>query len=123
MAETTRTLDPAGAAPTADPADLPAAAPHRVPAPSAGVGELRERIDRIDAQLADLLERRALLAADVQRLKPVGGFAGRDPERERALVAAMAERAPRLGAARLARIMAGVIEAGLEAAEEERAAR
>ncbi|MDA0567065.1 chorismate mutase [Streptomonospora sp. S1-112] len=91
-------------------------------APAAEVGELRRRIDRIDAQLAELLERRALLAADVQRLKPVGGFAGRDPERERALVAAMAERAPRLGAARLARIMAGVIEAGLEAAEEERGA-
>ncbi|WP_067975871.1 chorismate mutase [Nocardiopsis trehalosi] len=84
------------------------------------IDELRARIDRVDAELAALLERRALLAADVQRLKPVGGFAGRDPRRERDLVAAMARHAPRLGPDRLARIMAGVIEAGLDAAEEER---
>ncbi|GAB3205874.1 chorismate mutase [Marinactinospora thermotolerans] len=87
---------------------------------SPSLAELRARIDEVDATLAELLERRALLAADVQRLKPVGGFAGRDPERERAVVAAMARRAPRLGAERLARIMNGVIESGLEVAEEER---
>ncbi|GAA3727520.1 chorismate mutase [Spinactinospora alkalitolerans] len=95
---------------------MPASA--ATPAPS--IAELRTRIDALDAQLADLLERRALLAADVQRLKPVGGFADRDPERERRLVEAMAARAPRLGPDRIARIMAGVIEAGLEASEEER---
>ncbi|MFC3998610.1 chorismate mutase [Nocardiopsis sediminis] len=83
------------------------------------ITDLRSRIDRVDAELAALLEERALLAAEVQRHKPVGGFAGRDPERERALVAAMARHAPRLGAPRLARIMSAVIEAGLEAAEEE----
>ncbi|QBI53917.1 chorismate mutase [Streptomonospora litoralis] len=85
----------------------------------ARVHELRNRIDVLDARLAGLLEDRARLAADVQRLKPVGGFAGRDAERERALVTAMAEHAPRLGGDRLARIMAAVIETGLEAAEEE----
>ncbi|MCW2882085.1 MAG: 3-deoxy-D-arabinoheptulosonate-7-phosphate synthase [Sphaerisporangium sp.] len=78
----------------------------------------REAIDRVDAALAVLLERRASLAGTVQRLKPVGGFAGRDMERERRLVAAMARRAPRLGAVRLAPIMNAVIEGGLHLAEE-----
>lgn len=77
----------------------------------------RQAIDQVDACLADVLERRARLAALVQRLKPVGGFAGRDPERERELVATMARRAPRLGLARIRRIMAAVIEAGLDLAE------
>ncbi|MDA2813952.1 chorismate mutase [Nocardiopsis sp. RSe5-2] len=84
------------------------------------VQELRGRIDQVDAELAELLERRALLAAQVQRLKPVGGFAGRDEKRERSLVAAMARRAPRLGERRLSRIMRAVIEAGLDAAEQDR---
>ena len=87
------------------------------------VSEVRAAIDHVDAELAVLLERRAALAGVVQRLKPVGGFAGRDPERERQVVARMAERAPRLGPDRMARIMRAVIEAGLDAAEEERGAR
>ncbi|MEV5575188.1 chorismate mutase [Spirillospora sp. NPDC052269] len=78
----------------------------------------RAAIDTIDAALADLLQRRTRMAGVVQRLKPVGGFAGRNPERERQIVAAMAERAPALGPERLARIMNAVIEAGLEVAEE-----
>jgi chorismate mutase len=79
----------------------------------------RQAIDRVDAALATLLERRATLAGTVQRLKPVGGFAGRDVERERRLVAAMARRAPRLGESRLAPVMNAVIEAGLRLAEED----
>jgi chorismate mutase len=59
-----------------------------------------------------------VLAATVQRLKPVGGFAGRNPEREREIVERMAGHAPRLGPERLARIMNAVIEAGLEVAAE-----
>ncbi|MER6830078.1 chorismate mutase [Streptosporangium sp. NPDC000563] len=82
----------------------------------------REAIDRVDAALAVLLERRAELAGTIQRLKPVGGFAGRDPDRERRLVAEMARRAPVLGETRLAPIMNAVIEAGLHLAEERRAA-
>lgn len=82
----------------------------------------RGAIDRVDAALAVLLERRAELAGTIQRLKPVGGFAGRDLERERRLVAEMARRAPTLGEARLAPIMNAVIEAGLHLAEERRAA-
>ncbi|MCT9930635.1 chorismate mutase [Planotetraspora sp. A-T 1434] len=84
------------------------------------VADAREAIDRVDAALAILLERRAGLAGTIQRLKPVGGFRGRDMERERRLVAAMARRAPRLGEARLAPVMNAVIEAGLHLAEEER---
>ena len=85
------------------------------------IAHLRDRIDELDAELAALLERRALVAAQVQRLKPVGYFAGRDTERERRLVERMAEHAPRLGTERLAGIMAGVIHAGLDAAQEEAA--
>jgi chorismate mutase len=80
--------------------------------------ECRQAIDRVDAALATLLERRAALAGIVQTLKPVGGFAGRDMARERALVARMAEHAPELGEARLVPIMNAVIEAGLSLAEE-----
>ncbi|MGI8336817.1 chorismate mutase [Actinomadura scrupuli] len=87
------------------------------------LAEARAAIDRIDAQLAALLQRRAELAGIVQRLKPVGGFAGRDPRRERQVVEAMARHAPRLGRDRLARIMSAVIEAGLEVAELEGAER
>ncbi|GAA2846951.1 hypothetical protein GCM10010517_03760 [Streptosporangium fragile] len=86
------------------------------------VAAARGAIDRVDAALAVLLERRAELAGTIQRLKPVGGFAGRDMDRERRLVAEMARRAPTLGEARLAPIMNAVIEAGLHLAEERRAA-
>jgi chorismate mutase len=93
----------------------------RVPLPVvddlASVAEARAAIDGLDAALAVLLERRAEVAALVQRLKPVGGFAGRNPDRERAIVDAMAERAPALGRDRLAKIMNAVIEAGLDAAD------
>jgi 3-deoxy-D-arabino-heptulosonate 7-phosphate (DAHP) synthase len=81
------------------------------------IAQARAAIDRVDAALATLLERRAELAGRVQRLKPVGGFAGRDPGREREIVEAMVKRAPSLGTERLARIMNAVIETGLEAAE------
>ncbi|TLF50523.1 chorismate mutase [Nonomuraea sp. KC401] len=88
------------------------------PESPATLPECREAIDRVDAALATLLERRAALAGIVQRIKPVGGFAGRDLDRERALVKRMASRAPSLGEARLAPIMNAVIEAGLHLAEE-----
>ncbi|MFI6177176.1 chorismate mutase [Nonomuraea sp. NPDC051191] len=88
------------------------------PESPATLAECREAIDRVDAALATLLERRASLAGVVQRLKPVGGFAGRDLARERALVARMAARAPQLGEERLAAVMNAVIEAGLHLAEE-----
>lgn len=79
----------------------------------------RDAIDRADAALAVLLEQRARIAATIQQIKPVGGRAGRDPARERAIVEAMAHRAPRLGAERLVPVVEAVILAGLDAAEEE----
>jgi chorismate mutase len=89
------------------------------PAPEIkNLAEARAAIDAVDAELAMLLERRVELAEAVQRLKPVGGRSGRDPERERQIVEAMLPHAPRLGPARLARIMNAVIEAGLDVAEE-----
>ncbi|NYG57959.1 GNAT superfamily N-acetyltransferase [Nocardioides daedukensis] len=44
---------------------------------------LRNQIDEVDDQLAGLLARRQALTAAVQVRKPVGGHAGRDPQRER----------------------------------------
>ncbi|MGW8528404.1 MULTISPECIES: chorismate mutase [Nocardiopsidaceae] len=106
--------------PSATPEPAPAVPPT---APEEQIALLRGRIDRLDAELAALLERRALVAAQVQRLKPVGYFAGRDMGRERALVERMARHAPRLGPDRIAEIMDSVISAGLSAAEEEAGAR
>jgi chorismate mutase len=82
------------------------------------LAECREAIDGVDAALAILLEHRVAIAGEVQRLKPVGGHAGRDAAREAQIVRAMAHRAPSLGKAQLARIMDAVISAGLDAAEE-----
>jgi len=79
----------------------------------------RTAIDRADAAIATLLEQRAKIAATIQRIKPVGGRAGRDPARERAIVEAMAKRAPRLGPERLAPVVQAVILAGLDAAADE----
>lgn len=93
---------------------------HRIPPQTdEHIAHLRGRIDVLDAELAQLLERRALVAAEVQRLKPVGYFAGWDSERERLLVERMAAHAPRLGPDRLAAIMDSVISAGLDAAQQE----
>ncbi len=91
------------------------------PEPAAGshrsMDEARGAIDRVDAALAALLERRARLAGEVQRLKPVGGWAGRDQRREREVIEGMARRAPGLGEQRLQAIMDAVIEAGIDLAE------
>lgn len=81
-------------------------------------GALRRRIDAVDDELADLLDRRAALTAHVQRLKEVPGHAGRDPEREAEIAARMATRAPRLGRERVRRIMHVVISESLDAADQ-----
>ncbi|MDX6743056.1 chorismate mutase [Actinocorallia sp. A-T 12471] len=82
---------------------------------TATLAQVRAAIDQVDAELAALLERRAALAATVQRIKPVGGHRGRDPEREAAIVAAMAPLAPSLSREHLTKIMNAVIEAGIDA--------
>jgi GNAT superfamily N-acetyltransferase len=75
----------------------------------------RGLIDEVDRELGDLLARRAALTRAVQAHKPVGE---RDPDRERAIVEAMALRAPLLGPDRLHRIVHAIITESLEAAGE-----
>ncbi|MBJ7357922.1 GNAT family N-acetyltransferase [Nocardioides sp.] len=74
----------------------------------------RGLIDEVDADLGDVLARRAALTRAVQPHKPV---AGRDPDRERAIAEAMARRAPALGADRLHRIVHAIITESLEASQ------
>ncbi|MBM7788567.1 chorismate mutase [Tenggerimyces flavus] len=81
------------------------------------LAECRAAIDEIDTALAVLLEHRAALTEQVQRIKPVGGHAGRDLDREEEIVARMAELAPRLGADQLRRIVTAIIEASLDVAK------
>ena len=72
----------------------------------------RGLVDEVDDQLGDLLARRVALTRAIQPLK---ASAGRDPDRERAIAAALAERVPELGAARLARILDAIITESLDA--------
>ncbi|MFC5178913.1 GNAT family N-acetyltransferase [Nocardioides taihuensis] len=73
----------------------------------------RTLVDDVDAQLADLLARRAALTRAIQ---PYKASPGRDPEREQEIAAAMAARAPALGRQRLARILHTIISESLDAA-------
>jgi GNAT superfamily N-acetyltransferase/chorismate mutase len=72
----------------------------------------RSLIDDVDAQVGDLLNRRAALTAAVQEVK---GSTERDPAREREIARALARRAPSLGEDRLARIVHAVITESLDA--------
>jgi ribosomal protein S18 acetylase RimI-like enzyme len=87
------------------------------------VSALRRRIDEVDDELAELLDRRTALTAQVQARKPVPGHAGRDPGREAEIAARMARRAPRLGLHRMQRIVHAVITASLDAVEDAAAER
>lgn len=75
---------------------------------------LRELIDDVDIQLGDLLARRAALTRAVRAHR---GHGERDPDRERAIAAAMARRAPELGEERVARIVHAIITESLDAAQ------
>ena len=72
----------------------------------------RGLIDEVDADLGDVLARRAALTRAVQPHKPV---AERDPDRERAIAEALAQRAPALGPDRLHRIVDTIITETLAA--------
>lgn len=78
---------------------------------------LRRQVDEVDDELAALLARRAALTARIQEHKPVPGHAGRDPEREREIVARMTRKAPALGEEGWRRVVDAVISASLDAAE------
>jgi GNAT superfamily N-acetyltransferase len=77
------------------------------------LGFYRRLIDEVDADLGDVLARRAALTRAAQPHKPA---ADRDPDRERAIAEAMALRAPALGADRLHRIVHAIITESLDAA-------
>ncbi len=81
------------------------------------VSWLRTQVDAVDDELAVLLGRRAALTAAVQRYKEVPGHAGRDPEREAAIVRRMAQRAPGLPEDAWHRIVHEVITVSLDLAE------
>jgi len=72
----------------------------------------RGLIDETDGELGDVLNRRVALTRAVQPHKTVPE---RDPDRERAIAEAMAERAPALGADRLHRIVHAIITESLDA--------
>lgn len=82
------------------------------------VGFLRSLIDEVDDELAGLLARRQALTAAVQEQKEVPGQAGRDADRERAIVERMARLAPALGTERLGRIVHAIITESLDATED-----
>ena len=76
---------------------------------------LRRLVDDVDAELGDLLARRTALTRVIQAHKP---DTSRDPERETAIAAAMALRAPELGRERLGRIVHTIITESLDATTE-----
>ncbi len=80
------------------------------------VAFFRRLIDDVDAELGDLLARRAALTRATQAHKPEPG---RDPAREREIAEAMARHAPALGAERLARIVHAIITESLDAAAQD----
>ncbi|RJS47651.1 GNAT family N-acetyltransferase [Nocardioides cavernaquae] len=77
---------------------------------------LRAQIDEVDDELAALLARRTALTAAVQEIKPVGGPAGRDPEREQQIAERIAPMVPLLPPEAVQRIVHTIIEASLDAA-------
>lgn len=81
------------------------------------LADLRQKVDDVDGRLARLLEERAELTAEIQRWKVVPGEAGRDRSREAEIAERMGSLAPRLGPARMAKIMDVVIAASLDAAD------
>jgi len=83
---------------------------------------LRDQIDLLDEDLAQLLARRFALTAAVQGYKPRGGHVDRDPEREREIAERMARHVPGLEVERVARVLDVVITEGIDRWEAARAA-
>jgi chorismate mutase/GNAT superfamily N-acetyltransferase len=76
---------------------------------------LREQIDEVDDEIAALLARRTALTAAVQEIKPVGGQAGRDPDRERQIAERIAPKVPSLSVEAVQRIVHTIITESLDA--------
>lgn len=81
------------------------------PAAATTVEQCRSAIDGVDAALAQLLERRATLVAQVERIKLDSGVPIRDRRREAEITARVAALAPQLDHAGVAAIMEAVIDA------------
>jgi chorismate mutase len=81
------------------------------------LGGCREGIDQVDAAIARLLDRRAVLVAAAQEHKPDRRI--RDVEREARIARRVAARAPRLGAAGAEAVMQAIIESCLAASAPE----
>ncbi|MTB83197.1 GNAT family N-acetyltransferase [Nocardioides sp. zg-578] len=77
------------------------------------VAFLRGLVDEVDAELGDLLARRAALTRAIQPLKT---DPSRDPAREREVAERIARRVPELGTDRLAPVVDAIITASLDAA-------
>lgn len=77
------------------------------------LGFFRGLIDEVDAELGDLLHRRAALTRAVQ---PHKTSTERDPAREAEIARALAARAPTLGEDRAARIVHAIVTESLDAA-------
>lgn len=76
----------------------------------------RSLIDAVDADLGELLNRRAAITAAIQ---PHKDTSERDPDREGEIARTMAARAPRLGEERLRRILHQIISESLDAADSD----
>ena len=78
---------------------------------------LRGQIDAVDADLAEVVNRRVALTTAIQRHKPVPGHQGRDEDREADIAERMARRAPVLTAEEWRRILHELITVSLDAAD------
>lgn len=77
----------------------------------------RARMDRLNLRLRDLLQQRARMAIGIARWKAARGLSIADPERERAMLAAMLEApGPGFDRAVLRRLLRGVLLASRAAA-------
>ena len=78
---------------------------------------LRGQIDEVDADLAEVVNRRVALTTSIQRHKSVPGHDGRDEDREAEIASRMARRAPVLTEQEWRRILHELISVSLDAAE------
>ncbi len=81
------------------------------PSPAETIGQCRDAIDGVDSALARLLERRATLVAQVERIKIETGVQIRDYGREAEVTERVALLAPQLGRAGATAVMSAVIDA------------
>ncbi len=80
------------------------------PSPASTIRECRDAIDGVDAALARLLERRAMLVARVERTKLDSGVPIRDQGRETEVMQRVVRLAPHLGQAGATAVMSAVID-------------